>query len=74
MDDARNPSEQGQKDAEKETGDSAGQKHGERRQDYAKEISQRFHLRFDLFEACLPRRSLDEGGLDVFFRFPTVDF
>src|SRR6266487_1130167 len=43
VNDSWNPAEQSQNDAEKETSNATGQKHRERRQHHAKEISQRFH-------------------------------
>jgi hypothetical protein len=43
---SRDPPEQRQNEAQKETGDTSGQEHGQRRKNDAEEISQRFHRLF----------------------------
>ena len=48
MDNPWNPAEQGQKDAEKKTGDAAGHQHGQWRKHYTEKVSQRFHFCFFL--------------------------
>ena len=46
---ARNPTQQRQNEAEKKTGDATCQQHCKRRQHDAEKISQRFHLDFFVF-------------------------
>jgi hypothetical protein len=45
----RNPTQQGQNQAEKKTGDSTCQKHRKGWQHNAEKVSQRFHLGFFVF-------------------------
>jgi hypothetical protein len=50
VNDSWNPTKQRQNNAEKETGNTAGHEHSQRRKNHAEKISQRFHL--FLFLAC----------------------
>ena len=67
MNDSWDPAKQCQNNAEKETGNTAGHEHSQRRKNHAEKISQRFHLflfRFVLLFGCwAPARDLSE--LDV---------